>query len=179
MGAQDWTSPLAVAPAYDAGAYANSAALTDVSPVPQVVIRAGTLQTGDRIKIRGRGKFSNTGTPTLKLGLYLGGVAGVDLASTGAITTITAAVNWPFEIEAEIICRGVGTVGAFATTGKVWMPGTLTQAQLPYWLDDVAFATVAGDTTVDKTITLGAQWGAASASNTLTVVQWSVEGAGV
>ncbi len=58
------------------------------------------------------------------------------------------------------------------------MPASLTQFQAPYPMDDVAFAAVTIDTTAAKALTLGAQWGAASASNTLTVVQYVVEGVG-
>lgn len=177
MGSQVWTSPIGLTPAYDAAAYNTSTTLTDVSPVPQVTINAGTLETGQSIRVTARGKFSNTATPTLLLGLYWGGVAGTKLAAIGATTTTTAATNWPFQVDALLTCRSTGTSGSMETSGIV-MLGTSLTAMTPIWMDASAIAPVTIDTTVNKTLTLGAQWGASSASNTLTVVQWCVEGIG-
>lgn len=164
----------------DGTAYASSTTLTDVSPAPQtqmLVMPSGhTMRIGSKLRVIAHGKFSNTGTPTLLIGLYWGGVAGIKLAAIGATTTITAATNWSFRLEATITCRGLGsgTSGSLYTTGELFMPASLTQYQAAYVLDAAAPAAVGVDTTTQKALTLGAQWSANSASNTLTVVEWLV-----
>ena len=155
--------------------FSNFTASTDISPAPPIVIPANTVDGGAGIRIYASGKFTNTGTPTLSLGLYWGGAAGTKLATTTNITTITAAVNWPWRMQAHVSCFTDGTNGTFATTGIVWMPASLTQFQAAYPMDAAAFATVTVDTTTSKALTCVSAWSAASAGNSITVNQWVVE----
>lgn len=155
-------------------AYASSAALTDVSPAPQIILAAGSLFVGQRLRCKGYGIFSNTGTPTLSLGIYYGGVAGTALASTGAVTTTTGATSWPFDIELEIEVRSVGATGTVWCNGKVNL-GTSLTAMTPLWLPSSQTQPITVDTTTAKTLTLGAQWGTSNASNTLTVEDFYAE----
>lgn len=159
----------------DAAAVASSASLLDASPAPQIVIPANSLFVGAKLRVVAIGKFSNTATPTLLSGLYWGGVAGTKLASTGAITTVTAAANWPYQLEAEIVCRAIGTSGSLLTWGRVRMPASLTQFQAEYPIDSAAIAAVTVDTTAAKALTLGVQWGTSSPSNTFTCNEFVIE----
>lgn len=175
MGAQAWVDPInwpfAVA---DGAAYASSATITDVSPAPQLVLPANFLYPGMGLRVTAHGRFSNTGTPTLVLGVYFGAVAGVKLAATGATTTTTGATNWPFRLEATIICRTIGATGTLFTTGFVMLATSLTAVStIP--IDAAASAAVTVDTTAAKALTLGATWGTSNAANTLTTHQWIVE----
>src|SRR5262245_50554453 len=68
-------------------ALANSTTLTVISVAPQFTLPANFLQAGSALRFTAFGVFSTTVTPTLLLGVYYGGVAGVALATTGAITT--------------------------------------------------------------------------------------------
>lgn len=167
--------------AYAATAYNTSTTLTDVSAPAQYTVAKGALFPGALIEFEGAGFFSNTATPTLLLGVYWGGVAGTKLAATTTITTITGATSWPFRIRGRITVRatGLASVSTLICTGEVLMPASLTQFQAAYPLDAAAIATVSVDTTTAKDITLGAQWGTNSASNTLTVQQWYVKGVNV
>jgi len=155
-------------------AYNTSVTLTDVSPVPQTVIPAGALQVGSTIAVEAFGFFSNTATPTLLLGVYYGGVAGVALAATSAITTTTGATSWPFRLRYKGIVRSTGTAGTIMGGGEVWIPTSLIAGA---WrpIPETTFANVTIDTTVAKTITVGAQWGTNNALNTLTVAGFLVE----
>lgn len=161
--------------AYAGTALANSNTLTDVSPVPQYTVAKGAFQPGMAIRCHGRLTFSATATPTLLLGIYWGGVAGTKICAIGATTTGNG-TNWPIIVDALITCRASAlpsstTIGG---SGSVDLGTSLTAVtRIP--MDASAFATVSVDSTVAKDITLGAQWGAASASNTLTVQQWVVE----
>lgn len=181
MPVQYWSSqinPINSANLPAAVAYNTSITLTDVSPGAAsnaaTIIPANSLQVGSTIRVTAHGTFSNTGTPTLLLGVYYGAVAGTKLAATGATTTTTAATNWPFRLEYTGTVRSVGTSGTIMGGGVVYLATSLTTyAMIP--IDAAAAATVTIDTTAAKALTLGAQWGTSSASNTLTVTNFIVE----
>lgn len=155
-------------------AYASSASLTDVSPAPQIVLPANQLDNGMVLRLRAFGTFSNTATPTLLLGFYYGGIAGTALAATSAITTTTSAVNWQWSMEYEGRVRTTGTAGTILGAGWIDLATSLT-AVTHRPIPETALATVTVDTTTAKQITVGAQWGASSPSNTLTCHHFSVE----
>jgi hypothetical protein len=171
---QKWVAPLD--PQYIASgtALASSTTLTDVSPAPNKLIPANFLLPGMRIKVRAACTFSNTSTPTLLTGVYYGGVAGTALAATSAITTTTGATNWPINIWYEGTVRTIGATGTIMGYGFIDLATSLT-AFTHRPIPETALATVAIDTTTSKAITLGAQWGTNSASNTLTCVDFTVE----
>jgi hypothetical protein len=159
-------------------ALATSAALTDVSPAPQLQLPANFLQVGSCLRLTAFGTFSNTATPTLLLGFYYGGVAGVALAASAATTTTTAAVNWPWRMEATVTVRSTGSAGTAMAQGFVDLATSLTAVtRIP--IPATALATAAVDTTTAKAITVGAQWGTSSASNTLTCHQFMIESIGL
>jgi len=169
--AQFWRSllPGSNAVAVGAGAaYASSTTLTDVSPAPQITLAANSLYVGQRLRVHGHGIFSNTGTPTLLFGIYYGGVAGTALAATGATTTTTGATSWPFSVDLEIQVKSVGSSGTVWCNGLVNL-GTSLTATTPIWLPSTQSQPITINTTTANALTLGAQWGTNSASNTLTV----------
>src|SRR5215207_4783444 len=87
-----WTSLLNSPQPTAAGtALVSTASLTDISVAPQFTLPANFLQNGSALRFYASGVFSNTATPTLLLGVYFGGVAGVALATSGAVTTTTGA----------------------------------------------------------------------------------------
>lgn len=167
MPAQYWES-LVNAPVPGAGtALASSVALTDVSGTPNLVLPANFLQVGSAIKLTAFGVFSTTGTPTLLLGFYYGGVAGVALAATAAATTGSGVTNVPWRLEYHGIVRTSGSSGTIMGQGFCLL-GTAVTAVGITPIPVTALATVSIDTTTAKAITAGAQWGTSSPSNTLT-----------
>lgn len=157
-------------------AYATSVTLTDVSPAPQVTLPANQLDNGMVLRLTAFGLFSVAAatTPTLLLGFYYGGVAGIALAASAATATASGVTNAPFRMEYEGRVRSTGTAGSIM--GQGWLHlGTSVSAVNVSPLPVVALATVAIDTTAAKTVTAGAQWGTSSASNTLTCHHMSVE----
>lgn len=176
MASQYWEILLNAPPSAGPGtAYSTSVTLTDVSPAPQYSLPAGSLQPGSVLRWSAFGVFSTTGTPTLLLGFYYGGVAGaLPLATTGAVTTGTTLTNVPFRIQAETVVRTNGAAGTAMTQGAAWL-GTSVSAWSTLPIPNTALATVAIDTTTAKQLTLGAQWGTNSASNTLTCHSFLVE----
>lgn len=171
---QYWTAPLGPLNFGSGAAYNTSVTLTDVSPTPQMTIPAGLLEPGMVLRVTAFGTFSNTGTPTLLLGAYYGGVAGIALAATSAITTTTGATNWVWRLEYQGRIRTNGASGTIM--GQGWIDlGTSLTAVSHRPIPETALATVAIDTTAVKILTLGAQWGTNSASNTLTCVHFDVD----
>lgn len=148
-------------------AYASSTTLTDVNAVPNIVLPANYLQPGTMFELHAYGTFSNTSTPTLLMGFYYGAVAGTALAATSAITTTTGATNWQWTLHLEGHVRSVGSSGTVMCAGYFDIPTSLT-AVTHRPIPETALATVTVDTTTAKAITVGAQWGTNSGSNTLT-----------
>lgn len=141
------------------------------------IIYGGQLQAGSHIQVEAWGVASNTGTPTLILGLYYGLVAGTALAVSTAKTTTTAMSNWEWHLWYTGRVTGVGTAttgGSIMGSGYWNLPTSLTawtQIRLP----ETAPAAVAIDTTTNKQISIGATWSASSASNTITCHECLVE----
>src|SRR5437764_5539249 len=117
MARQYWVTPLPTWSTSDGTALANSAALTDISPAPQITLPANQLEIGSELEIEAYGSFSTTGTPTLLLGLYYGGVAGVALAASSAVTTGSAAASWPWILQYRGFVRAGGTAGSINGQG--------------------------------------------------------------
>lgn len=169
---QRWLAPVGAQPIAAGAAYASSVTRTAVTPLPAPVVGANGAsdgwELGKILRVRAFGTFSNTGTPTLVLGVALAGAAGTILGETTTITTITAATNWMWYLEFSAVCRSLGATGTVMPAGRVYMPASLTQYQAPYMLPATAMATVTVDTTVAKSVDIVATWGTNSASNTLT-----------
>lgn len=175
-----WTSQLNSPSRKQAGAaLASSTTLTDVSAAPQFVLPANYLQEGSTLTLRAWGVFSTTSTPTLLLGFYYGGVAGVALGTTGAITTGSGVTNVPWRIELDVDVWTDGATGTCKTQGWAGF-GTSVSAWSFLPIPNTAnTSTVTIDTTAAKAITVGAQWGTSSASNTLTCHGFKVFSDGV
>jgi hypothetical protein len=175
MPAQFWESAVN-SPGLGAGtALSNSTVLTDIGPAPQYVVPANYLYVGQRWKIRGYGVFSTTtGTPTILVGIYWGGVAGTAIATTAAIATANSQTNDPWRIECDINVRSVGSTGTVWANGRFEL-GTSLTALTPYWIPSSQTQPVTISTTTANAWSIGAQWGTANASNTITCEDLIVE----
>lgn len=159
-------------------ALANSVTLTDISPTPNIVPAAFTLlEVGMEFEINAYGEFSTTLTPTLLMGFYWGGVAGTALAATTAVTTGSGAASWPWQLYYRGRVRAAGTTGSIVGEGWSNLGTSLTAATMRQIPETLALRTVTIDTTGAgaKPLTVGAQWGTASASNTITCYDISVD----
>ena len=166
---QFWRSMIGNAVGVGAGtALASSTTLTDISPAPQVVLPANYLFVGQRIRITAYGIFSTTGTPTLLLGAYYGGVAGTLLAATAANATGNNAASWPWQLFCDIFVRTTGSSGTVWCNGLVNLGTSLTTFSTPYFVPSSQTQPITINTTTANALTVGAQWGASSASNTIT-----------
>jgi hypothetical protein len=175
MSRQYWVAPVGPFNTADGTALASSTTLTDVTAAPQIVLPANALEVGSELEICAQGQFSTTGTPTLLLGIYYGGVAGTALAASSAITTGSAAAAWPFMLRYRGIVRTVGSAGTIKGEGVLYFGTSLTAFSVRPIPESAAARTATIDTTSAKSVTIGAQWGTSSASNTLTCYDISVK----
>lgn len=169
MARQYWVSPLPPFHTADGAAYATSVALTDVTPAPSIVIPANFFEVGMRLEYTAFGRFSNTGTPTLTLGIYFGTgaiAAGMAICATSALTTVTTVTNrtWRLEGAAQIRTIGAGTAATILGVAEVSNVTTTGVDMAPA----TAPAVLSTDTTIANKVMIGATWGTSSASNTLT-----------
>jgi hypothetical protein len=168
---QYWVAPLSPLFTADGSALASSTTLTDISPTPNITIPAYLLELGSLLRWRAYGRFSTTGTPTLLLGLYYGAVAGTVICATSAVTTPSGVTNQSWVYEGEARVRTAGSSGTILGAGVAYNITTAAVNVSPA----TAPATATIDTTAAKALTIGAQWGTNSASNTITCHHFSVE----
>jgi hypothetical protein len=169
MSRQYWVSPIPPLATADGTALASSTTLTDISSgTPQCTVPANQLEVGTEIDLLAYGQFSTTGTPTLLLGFYYGGVAGSAIAASSAVTTGSAAAAWPFILRYSGVVRSTGSSGTIVGQGELLLGTALTAFSSRPIPETAAARTLTIDTTAAKAVTVGAQWGTSSASNTVT-----------
>jgi hypothetical protein len=134
-----------------------------------LTLNAGSTLIGKTFKIKGAGIFSNTGTPTLDIKVKLGAVT---LLDTGAITTVTTASGRLFLFEGIVTVRTVGASGTAFAQG-LFVETLATGVSLNYPM--VNASTSAIDTTAELAFNVTAQWGASSASNTISLTNLILE----
>ena len=170
-----WSSPVTPLHLLSGAAFANFTAFQDISPAPAVVLGANQLETGSELRLEAWGEFSNTATPTLSLGFFFG-TAAVVLGQTALTTTTTGATSWPWHLYLRGRVRTVGATGTIYCQGYAEIGTSLTAYSGVLPLPTTAAGRVVTiDTTTAKTHGVGAQWGAASASNTLKTDMFNAE----
>jgi hypothetical protein len=174
MSRQYWSEGLAWQ-TQDAAAIANT--VTESILCPYVTIPANFVQDGRLLRLRAFGKLSTTGTPTMTFSIRLGGVSGVLLAVTEALTMGSGVANVNWSIEAYIQVRSNGATGVVLVFGEVKVhtaAGTVLQNVFSVSGYD-APAGVAVDLTADQLLSLTGTWGTANASNTITGMMYELE----
>lgn len=132
-------------------------------------IQANFMQAGKKFRVKGSGYYSNTVTPTLRMRVKIGTVTVLD---STAFTTSLGAANNQWDLEGVITCRSVGASGTVIGQGTVSFNTSGTTAQI---VQMVNTSTATVDTTIANTVDLTVQWGTASASNTITCTDFTVE----
>jgi predicted RecA/RadA family phage recombinase len=155
---------------YSADGPSNSVTntITETAFNKSVTIPANRLKKGDVIRVRGQGIVTNqNATDTLTIQLKLGGTAGVQIVTTGAIDPAT---NDIFYLEADLVVRTVGVAGTIVATGlqALGTPGSVTGK--PFLK-----ASTVVDTTITQDLVISATWSAASASNIVRLDVFDVE----
>lgn len=138
----------------------TSAALTAISPAPDVVIGANFLEVASRLEFQAYGRYTSTATPgTVTIGIYLSPSAaaiatGHALAITGTLTVQASQTNRSWRMEGNASVRSVGAAGTNSTmlalleVSNITTNGTdLAPATAP--------ATFAYDNTIPQNVRLG------------------------
>lgn len=174
MSRQFWGETLAWATA-DGTAVANTT--TETIVFPNITIPANYLQDGRVLRLKAFGKLSTTGTPTITFAIRFGGVSGTLLATTEAITNGSGVSNVNWSIEALIQVRSNGSSGTLLVMGEAKVHTSSTAvAQNVFSVSGYdAPAAVTVDLTADTALSITADWSAASASNTLTGLIYTLE----
>lgn len=182
MSRQSWAELLGAATA-DGTAIANTT--TEAIIFPNITIPANYLQDGRVVRITAYGRHSTTATPTLTFALRLGGVSGTVVAQSGALTCGSGVTAAPWKVELLLTVRSNGSTGTVFVQGEaicwddaVGSTGSATNAPGIAAMTSAGAATPAAvtvDLTADQSLSLTADWSAASASNTLTGHLYTVE----
>ena len=145
---------------------ANTAAETDFAT--QWSIGANSLAAGDVLQIKASGLYSTAVVgPTLTAKLKLGVVP---LLSTGAMTSILGSVSaLPWSSEVWVTICSTGNEGKAEAHGQTIFGESAFSGKSTVFANG-AQATI--DTTQVQMLSLAARWGAASASNTITLRQF-------
>lgn len=175
MPRQYWAAPLPPLHVASGTSYNTSTTLTDVSRAPQKQLAAMQLEEGAELELYAAGFLSTTtGPPNILLGFYYGGVAGTPLAASSAFATTASVTGVPWQLSYRGRVRATGPSGSILGQGLLVIGTSLTAVTIRPIPETLAARTVTIDTTIVKTISVGAQWGTSSASNTLTCEDLSV-----
>lgn len=143
-------------------------ALTD-GGVGSLTLPANFFVVGRSLRIVGNGYHSNTNGDSLRIKVKLGSTV---LLDTGAQTSGTS-TNDGFIINAHITCRTIGASGTVMAQGEYKEYTGTPSAHDTYELVNTSTTTI--DTTTSQAISVTAQWGTASASDTITLTNFTVE----
>lgn len=172
MSRQYWSECIAWATA-DGTAVANTT--TETIIMPNLTLPANYMQDGRLLKVRVQGKLSTTGTPTMTFKLRWGGVGGTVIAQTAALTQGSGVTNVPFDIEVMVQVRANGSSGTVMCIGLVNVGSMTVVTNFMTAGGATAPAATTVDLTADTALAITGTWSAASASNTITGMQYSIE----
>lgn len=150
------------------GTAGPSNTVTETSIVPISTVSLGTqtlpanfMASGKAVRITIAGVIGNTGTPTLRLRLFLGSIAIVD---TTALTMSSVTASTPLEIVAVIFCSTTGATGlhwGYIRTVFTDSAGT----SITNWT--AINYNISVDTTTSNVVDIKATWGTANALNVI------------
>lgn len=158
---------------------------TETGIFPNVTFPANYMQDGRVVRLRGFGGYGTTATPTLTFTLRWGGVAGTQLAKSGAITTGSgvgggASMTSLFAFEVIIQTRSNGSSGTLMTNGEVilYTTGTAAGSSFPLASGQTGGTTPVAVTAAldaDTSLVFTATWGTANAANSIQGHEYVIE----
>jgi hypothetical protein len=140
--------------------------ISSTSAVGTLTLPANFFVAGKTIRIRAKGFFSATASPTINIRFKLGAST---ICSTGTLTS-TNATNQVWDLDIVVTCRTTGAGGTVFAQGDYSQMVTGGAVQ---GLVTTAAATV--NTTSSQTVNITAQWSAASISNSITCTNLTME----
>jgi len=136
----------------DSTAIANTVTETIFST--NFTVPANSVTAGKKLRIRAHGKYSTTGSPTLRFGIRFNGVT---LAQTGTIACGTGVTDSDWSVEAVMATNAASSSAAVRAHIKAIVDSTMAQKRAATTID----ATAAG------VLGITAQWSAPDPANTI------------
>jgi len=177
MGARTyWSAPVPALGSTD-GPSVTAAALTDASPTASpIILPADILEVGTTLRMHAFGTLNCTSaTPTVVLGFYYGGTAGVALAVSAALAMSASETLWPWRLDYEGEIRAIGSSGSIVGNGQSFNPTSLTawtNAPIP---QTAGAKTVTIDTTARKQLSVGCTFSVTTGTPTLVCQHFRAE----
>lgn len=154
---QYWVAPIPPFHIADGATVGGTAALTDASPAPPLVLPANILELASRLEFAAFGRYTSTGTPgTIVVGIYLGTgaiAAGQAICVTAAIAPVASQTNRTWRLEGNASVRAVGAGTAATVIGCLEISNITTGAT--DMAPATAPATLGFDSTVANTVRIG------------------------
>lgn len=155
-----------------AASAAITASSTETAFDKKYTLSANQLKVGDVIRVKGQVIATTTNsTDTLTVKLYLGGLAGTAIFTSGAVDV---ANNDICVFEAILIVRSIGATGTFVASGYVSLGASGTATMKEFNLGSTAV-----DTTGDLDLTVSGKWSTTDAGNSCRLDMLTVEQLGV
>lgn len=157
-------------------AKASFTTFADISPTPLPNTKGDELKLGSKIQVEAWGEYSSLTGAALQIGVWYGATTSNWLMA--AFTTGTTPAAWFWHLNAWFTCTAVSsTAGTLDGGGLVDIGSSLTASNAAQVFPATAAARVLNtlDTTTTKSWGVGAQWGASSASNTITCYGLNVQ----
>ena len=161
---------------------------TETIVFPNVTIPANYMQDGRSLRLRAMGQHSTlgSGTVTLLFTLRWGGVSGTIICKTAAITQLISLTAAFWDLDVMVTTRSNGSTGTLMGNGVVRVYGataptigsaTGAPAIAPMTNGgQITPAVATVDLTADTALSLTVTHGAQSTSNTVTGLQYYIEG---
>lgn len=150
------------------GTVANTTTETAITStgVGTLTLPANFFAVGKSLRISGKGLHSSAANPDITIRVKLGSTT---ILTTGAVPS-SADTDAQFDIEGMITARTIGASGTIMAQGHYEEDGTSPDT---FQMTNTSTTTI--DTTASQTLSITAQWSAASASNTISLTNLTVE----
>lgn len=150
MSQQTWEETIGIAVVDQAAVTAAAEGILHADAL--ATLPANYMYQGRVLKVQARGTVTTVATPgTFTYRLRWGGLAGIQLAVSAALTPTASVTTQAWMAEFLVVCRavGAGTAGSLLTSGWIHAPGIgVTKAMIPV----SANAAVGVDTTTQKVL---------------------------
>jgi hypothetical protein len=176
VGNSTWDNTLDPFPSARGAAFSTFTTAKDVSPTPLPVIYGNELRAGSKIELEAWGEYSGVTGNTFRLGFAYGITTAGGLLSTGvelcgtALTAVgTTPTAWPWHMHYSGIVTSVSTTGVIYGSGILDLGSSLTAVSAFAMPVTAAARSKTIDTTVQKSLSVFAEWGTSAAGNSVTV----------
>lgn len=140
------------------------------------------MRVGTKIELEAWGELSTTGAPTFRLGFAYGITTpggllstGIELCGSALTATGSGAAAWPWHLNYGGIITAVGTAGVIYGSGVLDLGSSLTAVGATAVPVTAAARSKAIDTTVQKALSVFAEWGTSAAGNQVIVDVFTVK----